>query len=205
MTDPSRCASNIPPHWFFEEGSALWSESFKVFRKPSFDEISKRWRYDREKVTDLKELLLSGYPRLHLNQPSLPAFIEAHRHEMTLLERPFANLLDAYEGIDPRDAIHPNMLLREKFMTLEIWMPPNLPIPKGADSLEDFVEEVLAEKDLGFVGEFAEMDTYTFLSCDVTKPERAAKALLKALKAAGYTAGIEIKEATENGRVWKLE
>lgn len=53
--------------------------------------------------------------------------------------------------------------------------------------------------------EFSEMHTYTFLSCDVTKPERAAKALLKALNAAGYTTGIEIKEVADNGRVWKLE
>lgn len=122
---------------------------------------------------------------------------------MTLLERPFANLLDSYEGINPREAVHPNMRLREKYVILEVWMPPKLPIPKGADSIEDFVKEVLTDKDLGYVGEFAEMDTYTFLSCDVTKPDRAAKALLKAFKSAGYTTGIEIKERVENGRAWR--
>lgn len=45
-------------------------------------------------------------------------------------------------------------------------------------------------------------------SCDVIKPDRAAKALLKAIKAfkaPGYTTGIEIKERADNGRVWKLE
>lgn len=205
VEDVSIRKDNIPRYWCYELGESIWREMFEVYRGPQYYPETNRWEYRRKETTDLKELLLSGYPRLHLNEPSLPAFIEAHRHEMTLLERPFANLLDAYEGIDPRDAIHPNMLLREKFVTLEVWMPPNLPIPKSADSLEDFVEEVLAEKDLGFVGEFAEMDTYTFLSCDVTKPERAAKTLLKAFKAAGYTTGIEIKELVDNGRVWKLE
>ena len=193
-----------PCHWKYDAPTHFFREVFEIYRGPAQDGTGK-WIYDSELTEDYREILLSGFPRCYNDMKSLEAFMRDHLQEMLLLERPFANLIDGYTNINLSEAMHPSMRQLEKFVTLEIWMPPNLPIPKGADSLEDFVEEVLAEKDLGFVGEFAEMDTYTFLSCDVTKPERAAKALLKALKAAGYTAGIEIKEATENGRVWKLE
>lgn len=204
IEDLSIRKDNIPLHWWYEPGAAFWKECFHVYRGPVYDDSLKRWDYPEDVETDFRALLLSGYPRM-VQEPSLPAFMEAHRHEMTLLEPPFARLVDAYEGVDQRDAMHPNMRLREKFAILEVWMPPNLPPPKGADSLEDFVDELLSEKDLGGVGEFAEMDTYTLLSCDVTKPDRAAKTLLKAFKKSGYTSGIEIKEIGGKERVWTLD
>jgi hypothetical protein len=194
----------LPRWWGYEPPIGRWRESFKVYRGPKQDENGK-WYYASEPTEDYRELLLSEFPRRYEKVKSLEGFMKDHLHEMLVLERPFANLLDRYTNVRLNDAMHPSLRDLEKFAILEVWMPPNLPPPKGADSLEDFVDELLSEKDLGGVGEFAEMDTYTFLSCDVTKPDRAAKALLKAFKAAGYTTGIEIKERADNGRVWTLE
>lgn len=194
----------LPRYWSYDPPSPCWRETFEIYRGPKQDEKGK-WCYASEPTEDYRELLLSEFPRCYGHVKSLEGFMKNHLHEMLVLERPFANLLDRYTNVGLNDVIHPILRNLEKFAILEVWMPPNLPPPKGADSLEDFVDELLLEKDLGGVGEFAEMDTYTFLSCDVTKPDRAAKALLKAFKAAGYTTGIEIKERADNGRVWKLE
>ena len=50
-----------------------------------------------------------------------------------------------------------------------------------------------------------QLQDYQFASCDVEDSAKAAKALLKAFKKAGYTSGIEIKEIDGKNRSWKVE
>jgi hypothetical protein len=85
---------------------------------------------------------------------------------------------------------------------IEVWMAPDLEEPE--QTFEDFILDTLIEAELGVVGEYADMKDYRFASCDVSDPAKAAKALLKAFKKAGYTTGIEIKERDGKKRVWKL-
>ena len=123
----------------------------------------------------------------------LVEFVKARLPEMTIIDRSMAPLLDSYDTPEPEvptEAI------------IEVWMSPDLEEPE--QTFEDFILDTLMEAELGVVGEYADMKDYRFASCDVPDPAKAAKALLKAFKKAGYTTGIEIKERDGKKRVWKL-
>lgn len=124
---------------------------------------------------------------------SLVDFLRSKHQEMTIIDRSMAPLLDSYDTPEPEAPTE---------TIIEVWMAPELEEPE--QTFEDFILDTLMEADLGAVGEYADMKDYRFASCDVSDPAKAAKALLKAFKKAGYTTGIEIKERDGKERVWKL-
>lgn len=124
---------------------------------------------------------------------NLVEFIKARLPEMTIIDRSMAPLLEGYDT--PEREAPPEAII-------EVWLAPDLEEPE--QTFEDFILDTLMETELGVVGEYADMKDYRFASCDVSDPAKAARALLKAFKKAGYTTGIEIKERDGKKRVWKL-
>ena len=180
--------------WF--EGSVCWQlQNFNNFKhvelyqmKAGASETTRLDTYEALKFF-FSEVEI---PRIWMTENRLD-FIVARLPEMTIIDRSMAPLLDSYDTPEPEAPTE---------AIIEVWMAPDLEEPE--QTFEDFILDTLMEIELGVVGEYADMKDYRFASCDVSDPAKAAKALLKAFKKAGYTTGIEIKERDGKQRVWKL-
>lgn len=198
--------TNTPQHWFHTDlGGYDWTRrlgvdsGFWMYAGVCISDSGgcraqvDDWRY----CDDLKALVLSDVCRANLVADPY-TFLKEKLPEMILLERPFAQLIDGY------DVRYSGMRGKNKWEQLEVHMPPGTPPPEDSDDMEEFLESVLTDADLGMVGEVYEDEDRCIATCDVLSVPRAASALRKALKKAGYSKGFVIKEKEGKQRTWSL-